>query len=90
MRNKGALQIMPSDSGHPTSFKLGRIAAALDGLAWQPIHTRITLVLGLGWMLDAFEVNIVGNVLGVLQRLWHVTAGQASLIVSVTDLSEPG
>ena len=40
-------------------------------------------MLGLGWMLDAFEVNIVGSVLGVLQRLWHVTAGQASLIVSV-------
>ena len=55
----------------------------LDTLAWGPIHTRITLALGIGWMLDAFEVNIIGNVLGVLKQLWHVTSGQASLLVSV-------
>lgn len=55
----------------------------LDGLRWRPIHTRITLALGIGWMLDAFEVNIIGNVLGVLKNLWHVSSGQASLLVSV-------
>ena len=33
-------------------------------------------------MLDAFEVNIVGGVLGVLQKLWQLTAEQASLMVS--------
>jgi MFS family permease len=60
-----------------------RFTALLDGLRWQPIHTRITLVLGLGWMLDAFEVNIIGGVLGVLQKLWHVTTEQASLLISV-------
>ncbi|MGH6976037.1 MAG: MFS transporter [Stellaceae bacterium] len=54
----------------------------MDGLAWRTIHTRITLVLGLGWMLDAFEVNVVGNVLGVLQKLWQITAEQTSLLVS--------
>jgi MFS family permease len=58
------------------------IGPLLDGLAWRPIHTRITLVLGFGWLLDAFEVNIVGSVLGVLQKLWQVTASQASLLVS--------
>jgi len=60
-----------------------RLAALLDGLSWQPIHTRITVVLGLGWMLDAFEVNIIGGVLGILQKLWDVTTEQASLLVSV-------
>ncbi len=55
----------------------------LDRLPWRPIHTRITLVLGLGWMLDAFEVNIIGSVLGILQNLWQVTTEQASLLVSV-------
>jgi MFS family permease len=59
------------------------VASVLDGLKWKPIHTRITLVLGLGWMLDAFEVNIIGSVLGVLQKLWQVTTEQASLLVSV-------
>ena len=67
------------DAGRPGL----RLAALLDGLSWQPVHTRITLVLGLGWMLDAFEVNIIGGVLGILQKLWNVTTEQASLLVSV-------
>lgn len=59
------------------------VAAILDGLPWRPIHTRIALVLGLGWMLDSLEVNIIGSVLGILQKLWQVTAEQASLLISV-------
>jgi len=59
------------------------VGPALDRLRWRPIHTRITLALGIGWMLDAFEVSIVGNVLGILQKLWDVTTEQASLLVSV-------
>lgn len=55
----------------------------LDRLSWKPIHTWITLGLGVGWLLDAFEVNVVGNVLGVLKDLWHLSDSQASLIVSV-------
>ncbi len=55
----------------------------LDRVGWRRIHTRVVLVLGVGWMLDAFEVNLVGSVLGVLQKLWHITAEQASLMVSV-------
>ncbi|HZB91513.1 MAG TPA: MFS transporter [Stellaceae bacterium] len=61
----------------------GEVGKRLDGLAWRPIHTRITIVLGCGWLLDAFEVNIVGSVLGVLQKLWQVSTSQASLLVSV-------
>jgi MFS family permease len=54
-----------------------------DAADWQPIHTRITLALGLGWMLDALEVTIIGSVLGALQKLWHLSGEQASLTVSV-------
>lgn len=79
MKMSGGSDQMPS-ADLPADL---RVASVLDGLHWRPIHTRITLVLGLGWMLDAFEVNIVGGVLGILQKLWHVTAGQASLLVSV-------
>lgn len=61
----------------------GLLIDCLDGLGWKPIHTRITLALGIGWMLDAFEVTVIGNVLGVLKNLWQVTASQASLLVSV-------
>lgn len=58
-------------------------AMRLDRLAWKPLHTRITLALGIGWLLDAFEVNVIGNVLGLLQKLWHLTTLEASLLVSV-------
>jgi MFS family permease len=59
------------------------VGARLDRLPWKPIHTWITLALGIGWLLDAFEVNVVANVLGVLQDLWHLTDSEASAIVSV-------
>jgi len=75
---------MSTDQGRASSWGgHSRIGETLDGLGWRPVHTRITLALGIGWMLDAFEVNIIGNVLGVLKHLWHVTSGQASLLVSV-------
>lgn len=62
---------------------LNTVGARLDRLAWKPIHTWVTLALGIGWLLDAFEVNVVGNVLGVLRDLWHLTDSEASAIVSV-------
>lgn len=59
------------------------VGQRLDRLNWTSFHTRITLALGVGWLLDAFEVNIIGNVLGVLERLWKITALQASALVTV-------
>ncbi|MDE3154473.1 MAG: MFS transporter [Acidobacteriota bacterium] len=59
------------------------LTARLDRLPWTPLHTRITMALGIGWLLDSFEVNVIGNVLGVLQRLWHLTSVQASALVTV-------
>lgn len=61
----------------------GPVGPRLDGLPWKPIHTTITLALGIGWLLDAFEVNVVGSVLGVLKAQWHLSSGEASAIVSV-------
>ncbi|MGH9355433.1 MAG: MFS transporter, partial [Terriglobia bacterium] len=66
----------PHDAG-------GSVGERLDRLAWTSFHTRITLALGVGWLLDAFEVNIIGSVLGVLEKLWNVTAMQASALVTV-------
>ncbi len=55
----------------------------LDLLHWSRFHTLITAVLGVGWLLDAFEVNIVGSVLGVIQTVFHLSASQASWVVSI-------
>ncbi|HVB28549.1 MAG TPA: MFS transporter [Terriglobia bacterium] len=59
------------------------IGERLDQMPWTPFHSRVTLALGIGWLLDSFEVNVIGNVLGILKRLWHVTDVQASALVTV-------
>jgi len=73
---------MAEKSRYPHAIGMG-LVSAMDRVPWRPIHTRLVLVLGLGWMLDAFEVTIIGNVLSILQKLWEVTAEQASLLVTV-------
>ena len=39
------------------------MAERLDRSSWRPAHTRIAGALGVGWMLDAFEVQIIGSVI---------------------------
>jgi MFS family permease len=55
----------------------------LDDVAWNRVHTAITIALGIGWLLDAFEVTIVNNVISVFKELWHLSNTQASWILSV-------
>lgn len=59
------------------------ITRRLDRLHWSRFHTLITAVLGIGWLLDAFEVNIVGSVLGIIQSVFHLNAIEASWVVSI-------
>lgn len=59
------------------------VGSRLDLLSWTPFHTRITIVLGIGWLLDSFEVSVIGNVLGVLKKIWNITDVQASALVTV-------
>jgi MFS family permease len=55
----------------------------LDIAGWNRVHTAITVALGVGWLLDAFEVTIVNNVIGAFRDLWHLTNVQASWILSI-------
>ena len=55
----------------------------LDRARWNRVHTAITIALGIGWMLDAFEVTIVNNVISALRELWRLTSLQASWILSI-------
>ena len=59
------------------------VTRRLDLLHWSRFHTMVTAVLGIGWLLDAFEVNIVGSVLGVIQNVFNLTTTQASWVVSI-------
>ena len=55
----------------------------LDLAPWNRVHTAITAALGIGWLLDAFEVTIVNDVISVFKELWHLSNLQASWILSI-------
>jgi MFS family permease len=53
----------------------------LDVMRWNRFHTRAAAVLGLGWGIDAFEVTLIGSILGVLGALWHLSGFALSAIL---------
>jgi MFS family permease len=73
---------MPIPSTHEGETRTS-IGERLDQMPWTRFHSRVTLALGIGWLLDSFEVNVIGNVLGILKKLWQVTDVQASALVTV-------
>lgn len=56
------------------------MAQRLDESNWRPMHTRIAAALGIGWMLDAFEVRITGSVIPGIQAEFNLDGRQAVLI----------
>ncbi len=56
------------------------MAHRLDASAWRPIHSRIAVALGIGWMLDAFEVQIIGSVIPGIQQEFSLDSTQSVLI----------
>jgi MFS family permease len=58
------------------------LTARLDRLPWCRFHTVVTIALSLGWMLDAFENNIIGSVLGQVTKLWHLSPTEGTSLVS--------
>ncbi|MDE2269913.1 MAG: MFS transporter [Betaproteobacteria bacterium] len=59
------------------------LAERLDRVHWNQFHSTVTIALGIGWLLDAFEVTIVNNVIGVFKYMWHLSNTQASWILSI-------
>lgn len=55
----------------------------LDETPWNRFHTLITAVLGIGWLLDAFEVTLINNLVGVFRDDWHLSNFEASWILSI-------
>jgi MFS family permease len=55
----------------------------LDTAGWNRVHTAITAALGIGWLLDAFEITIINNVISALRDLWRLTNLEASWILSI-------
>lgn len=55
----------------------------LDTASWRPVHTRITLALGVAWLLDAFEVSIIGSVLPTIAQQWDLSGLQGTSLIAV-------
>ena len=62
---------------------MSRLLERLDTASWNRVHTAITAALGIGWLLDAFEVTIVNNVISALRDLWRLSNLEASWILSI-------
>ena len=58
------------------------IPARLDSLPWTRKHTLFLVTLGITWILDAFEIVIVGNVLKAMAVSLDLNRIQSSLMVS--------
>lgn len=56
---------------------------ALDNTPWRPIHTRITVALGVAWLLDAFEVAIIGSILPTITEQWGLSNLQGVSLVAI-------
>jgi MFS family permease len=52
------------------------LADRLDGAPWSPTHTRIAAALGIGWALDAFEVQIIGSVIPSIAKEFSLSHEQ--------------
>ncbi|GLC91067.1 MFS transporter [Cupriavidus sp. TA19] len=58
-----ALATLPLDTAFRTD-----IPGRLDRLPWSRWHWRVTIALGIAWVLDGLEVTLVGSVGAVLER----------------------
>lgn len=56
-------------------------AARLAALPWNRFHTVIVLLFGVGWAMDAFEVTLIGTVLGALRQRFGLGPDAMSLLL---------
>lgn len=49
--------------------------------AWGRLHTMAVVLFGVGWAMDAFEVTLIGNVLGALRARFDLGADAMSVVL---------
>lgn len=72
----------PNGKGESAGPAGGDILAALSALRWNRFHTIMVVLFGLGWALDAFEVTLIGNVLGALRQHFSLGPDAMSFILA--------
>ena len=48
---------------------------------WSRFHTMAVVLFGVGWAMDAFEVTLIGNVLGALRARFDLGADAMSVVL---------
>lgn len=82
-------QLVPTRRvGEPGTYR-SLVPARLDRLPWRPFHTRVVIALGVSWILDGLEIQILSQT-GIFleERGILLHAGQASLLASLYLLGE--
>ncbi|MDJ0346584.1 MFS transporter, partial [Streptomyces sp. H10-C2] len=59
------------------------LAARVDKLPWNGLHTTILVALGAGWLFDSLEVQLFGNAVGPLGEHFHASVFQQDAILAV-------
>lgn len=70
------MNVATTAEAHPSPM-IERLAT----MQWNRFHTVIVLLFGMGWAMDAFEVTLIGNVLGALKERFNLGADAMSLIL---------
>lgn len=65
----------------PSEPRASLMVERLSTMQWNRFHTVIVLLFGMGWAMDAFEVTLIGNLLGALRERFHLGADAMSLIL---------
>ncbi len=71
------MNVPPNSESHSD-----HLVERLSSLPWNRFHTVIVVLFGVGWAMDAFEVTLIGNLLGALQERFHLGANAMSLILA--------
>jgi len=60
------------------------VPARLDRLPWRPLHAWVVVALGISWILDGLEIQIIFQISTVLEKqgTLHLTATETGYITS--------
>ncbi len=63
-----------------------RSAERLDRLPTSPWLAWIMALLFLGWLVESYDIGLIGNVLPSLSAIYHLSAGEKSLLATASTI----
>jgi MFS family permease len=83
-------RLVPTKSVEEPGTYRSLVPARLDRLPWRPFHTRVVIALGVSWILDGLEIQVVNQISVFLEEHHKLvfTTGQVGLVGSLYLLGE--